>query len=64
MKKVIEVTITLTSDDEFALEFYEPESGDHCRVEGDSSADGSLTERIGSELISWVSIMRDEAKAD
>lgn len=64
MKKVIEVTITLASDDEFTLEFYEPESGDHCRIEGDSSADGSLTERIGSELLSWVDLMRGEAKED
>ena len=60
MKKTIEVTITLTSEDEFTLDFYEPESGDHCRIEGDDSYDGSLTDRVGSELLSWVDLMREE----
>lgn len=60
MQKTIEVTIKLASEDEFTLDFYEPESGDHICIEGDNSYDGSLIERVGTELLSWVSLMREE----
>ena len=60
MQKTIEVTIKLTSDTTFDMEFYEPESGDHICIEGDDSYDGSLIDRVGTELLSWVSLMRDE----
>ena len=60
MQKTIEVTIKLTSEDEFTMDFYEPESGDHICIEGDDSYDGSLIDRVGTELLSWVSLMREE----
>ena len=60
MQKTIEVTITLTSENEFTLDFYEPESSDHICIEGDDSYDGSLIDRVGTELLSWVSIMKEE----
>ena len=60
MKKTIDVTIILTSKDKFTLDFYDPESGDHCCIYGDDNYDGSLVDRVGSELLSWVSLMREE----
>ena len=71
MQKTIEVTIKLTSDTTFDMEFYEPESGDFNRISG-CDADGvKLDNAIAEELRSWVSLMRDgivlteqEAKSD
>lgn len=60
MQKTIEVTIKLTSDTTFDMEFHDPESGDFTRISGDDFAGIALNNRIGRELRSWVSLMRDE----
>lgn len=59
MQKTIEVTIILTADNEFTLKFYEPESGDFKTIEADDSFDGSLVDKVGNEILSWVSLMRE-----
>lgn len=59
-RKLVEVTVVLTSDSTFDLEFYEPESGDFVRHSGKDTDGPELSQRMGNEILSWVSIMRDE----
>lgn len=60
MQKTIEVTIKLTSDTTFDMEFHEPESGDFNCISGYDTDGMELNNRIASELRSWISLMRDE----
>lgn len=60
MEKTLEITITLTSKDEFTLDILEPESGDCVQLKGDDSYDGELVDRVGTEILSWVELMMDE----
>lgn len=64
MQKTIEVTVKLTSDTTFDMEFHEPESGDFNRISGCDSDGIELNKAIAAELRSWVSLMRDEQEDD
>lgn len=56
-KKTLKITLTTTSDNTFNIEVYEPESGEKRLIK--CSDNGDLTE-FNEEILSWVSIMRDE----
>ena len=60
-KMELEVTLILTSDNTFDIEFYEPESGCFTRIachdEGNQTAMEDI--QITEEIRSWVSIMRE-----
>lgn len=58
-KKTLKITLTTTSDNTFNIEVYEPESGESRIIK--CSDNGDLTE-LNEEIMSWVSIMRDEAE--
>lgn len=60
-KKILEITLTTTSDNTFDIEVYEPESGETHLIK--CSDNGDLTE-LNEEILSWVSIMRDEAEEE
>lgn len=64
MQITIEVTIKLTSDTTFDMEFHEPESGDFTRISGCDSDGMELYSRIASELRSWINLMRDEQEEE
>lgn len=59
-KKTVEVSIHLTSDKSFEVGFYESESGDSFKIFGKDTDGPELSQRIGNEILSWVSLMRDE----
>lgn len=56
-KKTLKITLTTTSDNTFDIEVYEPESGESRIIK--CSDNGDLTE-FDEEILSWVSIMREE----
>lgn len=58
-KKTLKITLVSTSDNTFDIEVYEPESGETRIIQ--CSDNGDLTE-FNEEILSWVSIMRDEAE--
>ena len=60
MEKEISVTISLKPDGSVRFEFYENESGDFFSV--CTTLDSMQEEecRVGTELMSWVSLMADE----
>ena len=60
-KKTLKITLTPISDNTFDIEVYEPESGEYRLIK--CSDDGDLTE-FNEEIMSWVSIMRDEAEQE
>lgn len=60
-KKTLEITLTTTSDNTFDVEVYEPESGEYRLIK--CSDNGNLAE-LNEEILSWVSIMRDEAEEE
>jgi len=57
--KTLKITLVTTSDNTFDVEVYEPESGEYRLIKCSDS--GDLTE-FNEEILSWVSIMRDEAE--
>ena len=61
-KKLLEITLVLTSDNTFNIEVYEPESGEFKII--NCNDNGALTEnenkQITSEIRSWISLMREE----
>lgn len=60
-KKTLKITLTTTSDNTFDIEVYEPESGEHRLIK--CTDNGDLTE-FNEEILSWVSIMRDETEEE
>lgn len=63
-KKILEITLILTSNNTFNMEIYEPESGDIKTIECHDN--GLLTENENKEIIeefrSWISLMREESE--
>ena len=65
MERTLEITITLTSDNTFDVDFYEPESGDSgsvsCHDSGSVNHALWQTENnnLAGEIRSWVEIMRE-----
>jgi len=62
--KEINVTITVTkykwrSTHDLRFEFYDAESGDQYRIDGQIT-DDDMIQRLGSELYSWAECMLDE----
>lgn len=60
-KKTLKITLVTTSDNTFDIEVYEPESGETRLIK--CSDNGDMTE-FSEEILSWVSIMRDEAEEE
>lgn len=61
LEKTVEVTITVTEGGMVAFDYYEPQSGDMYRVVTDSeSMYEDETSRVGTEILSWASLMLDE----
>ena len=60
MEKEISVTIHLESDGFISFNFYESESGDSYTVCTTLETMQEEENRIGTELMSWVSLMVDE----
>ena len=60
-KMELEVTLILTSDNTFNIEFYEPESGCFQRIEchDEGNQTGAEDKQIITEIRSWVSLMRE-----
>lgn len=60
MEKTITVTIKVT-ENTASLDFLEGESGDWTRIDIEDEAKAEYyANKIGHELLSWVSLMRDE----
>lgn len=60
MEKTITVTINVT-ESTASLDFLEGESGDRKRIDIEDEAKAEYyAKKIGHELLSWVSLMRDE----
>lgn len=59
--KTVEVTITLSEHGDVRFDYYEPESGDMFRVSTslERMAEDE-TGRVGTEIMSWASLMADE----
>lgn len=55
--KTLNITLTLTSDNTFNINVWEPESGEARLIK--CSDNGDFTE-FNEEILSWVSVMRDE----
>lgn len=55
--------ITILPDDEFSVELHDPQSGDHCRATFNEKEPAEFKDWIANEVLSWVSIMRDEEDA-
>lgn len=55
--------VTLLSDNEFSVELHDSQSGDHCKATFNEKEPAELKSWLGSEILSWVSIMRDEEDA-
>lgn len=66
MKRLLELTIVLTSDNTFDVEIYEPETGEFNCIK--CHDDGESVERknfeIAEEIRSWISIMRDREEEE
>lgn len=61
MEKTIEVTIKIAPGCVDKMEFYDPESGDFCRLELPTHMDWEQNvKNIGLELYSWLPLMYDE----
>lgn len=60
-KKTLKITLVAVSDNTFDIEVYEPESGETRLIK--CSDNGDMTE-FNEEILSWVSIMRDEIEAE
>ena len=60
LEKTVEVTITVTEGGMVAFDYYEPESGDMYRVVTDSDTMCEEESRVGTEILSWASLMLDE----
>lgn len=60
LEKTVEVTITVTDGGMVAFDYYEPESGDMYRVVTDSCGMCEEESRVGTEILSWASLMLDE----
>ena len=58
-RKTLKITLVTTSDNTFDIEVYEPESGESRIIK--CSDNGNMTE-FNKEILSWVSIMREEAE--
>ena len=60
--KVLQVILTLESDDVFSVDIYEPESGEikmiRCHDNGDTIT--AENKEITDEIRTWISIMREE----
>lgn len=58
-KKLLEITLTITSNNTFDVDVYEPESGEYkiikCHDSGESNAIENM--EITSEIRSWVRLM-------
>ena len=60
MEKNIEVNIMLDANGMASFTFYEPESGDMSRVVTTLENCAEEEDRVGGELLSWLSLMKDE----
>lgn len=58
-QKNLDVTIKLTSEDTFSVNFKEPESGSYLEILCHDKATDEENRRITDEIRSWVSLMRD-----
>lgn len=59
--KTLNITLTLTSDNTFNINVWEPESGEARLIK--CSDNGGFTELI-NEIKSWVSIMKEGAEEE
>lgn len=60
LTKTIEVTIRVTESGMVAFDYHEPESGDSYRIVASSDTLCDEKSRVGSEILSWVSLMQEE----
>lgn len=60
-KKTLDIMLVTTSDNTFNIEVYEPESGETRLIK--CSDNGDMTE-LNEEILSWVSIMREETEEE
>ena len=64
MKRILEITLVLTSNNTFDVEIYEPETGEFHMVKCHDSGETVEQENheIMEEIRSWIPIMRDCAE--
>ena len=60
IEKTIDVTVMLDRNGLACFTFYEPESGDISRVVTTLEDCAEEESRVGGELLSWLSLMKDE----
>ena len=60
LTKTVEVTIVLSEHGDVRFYYYEPESGDRSRISTSLERMAEETTRVGTEIMSWASLMADE----